>query len=67
MWPMEQLKPCMNPACERKTAGADFCCGPCSQAYRDGYEIHESGPLAHSEGCNKRHALRSASTGSNHG
>lgn len=56
----ENLQPCKNPECDRKTAGADYCCGYCSQAHWDGYEIHESGPLSHSEGCNVRHARRSA-------
>lgn len=56
----EILKQCDNPECKRRTKfGILFCCSPCSAAYYGKYEIHEAGPLAHSEGCNRRHADRS--------
>ena len=57
----EQLKPCDNPECERFTAiGIRYCCGACGQAHIDHYEIHDSGTLAHSDGCNERFAKRLA-------
>lgn len=56
----ERLVPCKNPLCERKTAGALYCCSQCASAHEGRYEIHEDGPLAHSEGCNARWSERQA-------
>ena len=56
----DELKKCDNPECSRLVRkGVEYCCAPCRQAREDGYEIHESGPLGHSEGCNRRHEERS--------
>lgn len=44
--------------CERRTT-ALYCCHACSLAHEGKYEIHESGILGHSDGCNERHAERS--------
>ncbi len=50
----QELKPCDNIECERMVRiGCVFCCLPCRLANRK-YEIHESGILAHSPGCNER-------------
>lgn len=50
--------------CDRvvRTRG-QYCCTACDMAAGNNsrnevYEIHESGPLGHSEGCNARHAER---------
>src|SRR3972149_4683302 len=54
---MSELKPCNNPLCNRRTSLSSlFCCAACGQAFEDHYEIHETGILAHSDGCNQRHA-----------
>lgn len=54
------LTKCKNPACDRKVpVGTLYCCGQCSMAHDGKYEIHEDGPLAHAEGCNRRHEERS--------
>lgn len=53
------LKTCDNPLCDRRTKqGIMYCCGSCDAAHRGQYEIHESGPLAHSPSCNDRHEQR---------
>jgi hypothetical protein len=54
-----QLKRCDNPACDRLTT-AMYCCSPCDYARQHGYEIHTEGVLAHSPGCDERHADRAA-------
>ncbi len=59
MTPNPRLHACTNPLCERQTT-ALYCCGPCDVAHAKRYEIHEDGPLGHSESCNARHAERSA-------
>lgn len=57
---MGELKPCDNNLCDRQTSsGAAFCCHPCGLAHEGSYEIHESGILGHTDGCNQRHAERS--------
>lgn len=53
-----QLSKCRNPLCDRLTTAA-YCCGPCAQAHEGKYEIHQDGPLGHSEPCNQRHKERS--------
>lgn len=58
-----QLHRCGNPLCDRLTT-ADHCCSPCASAREGHYEIHEAGPLAHSEGCNERAARRTRAVGS---
>lgn len=58
---------CRNPLCERRVTVALYCCAPCAMAHDGGYEIHETGPLAHSEGCNKRHVDDPTSRGQSDG
>lgn len=54
---MSNWKHCKNPHCDRRAAhGFLFCCPGCWQANRDGYEIHDDGPLAHTSQCNERHS-----------
>jgi hypothetical protein len=53
----QPLKKCDNPECNRRTT-AMYCCGSCNQAHQNHYEIHESGVLGHSEGCDERHRER---------
>lgn len=55
---MNNLHKCANEACDRLTT-AYYCCSACGQAAEGRYEIHESGPLGHSEQCDKRHKERS--------
>jgi hypothetical protein len=62
---MDELRMCSNPACDRAVRAnflgqrqSEYCCASCAQADRDGYEIHERGPLAHSPGCDQRHHER---------
>ena len=56
---MTDLVPCANQHCDRKVPrGTQHCCFPCRQADLDHYEIHEDGPLGHSEGCKERQAAR---------
>ena len=46
---------CRNPLCLRKLGGgAAYCCAPCTRAHEGGYEIHESGLLAHDPRCEAR-------------
>lgn len=52
-----QLKKCDNPECPRLTSAA-YCCGSCNAAHDGRYEIHESGPLAHTTTCDERHEAR---------
>lgn len=55
----DSLKPCVNPSCDHQVrVGAAYCCNACGDAHEKGYEIHEDGPLGHSEGCLERHAKR---------
>jgi hypothetical protein len=50
---------CYKPDCMRKiSTGSKYCCGPCGTAD----EIHESGPLGHTPGCNQRAAERGECT-----
>lgn len=57
--PPETLRPCQNHLCERAVGGsAPHCCGPCSSADERHYEIHEAGPLGHTEPCSERWAER---------
>jgi hypothetical protein len=55
--------PCMNPDCDRwisPSVADPYCCGACRTADQgiggDGnrFEVHEDGPLGHSEFCNQR-------------
>ena len=55
------LHDCTNPLCDRKTT-AMYCCWPCDVAHAKRYEIHESGPLGHSDSCTARHLARTATT-----
>lgn len=53
------LHKCETPDCLRLvSAGSAHCCGACALAAAGKYEIHESGPLGHSEWCNERAAER---------
>ena len=45
------LQECGNPACERCTAGAMYCCAQCGRAADMKYEIHDAGMLAHDPIC----------------
>ena len=57
-WDRENKK-CDNPGCKRQVhVGTHYCCGACAQAHDGKYEIHEDGPLGHSDSCNKRFAER---------
>lgn len=58
---LHRLYPCTNKLCDRITT-AMWCCGPCEQADSGGYEIHEDGPLGHTETCDQRHRERGPST-----
>lgn len=43
---------CANHLCDHTSSlGALYCCAPCAQADAGKYEIHESGPLGHSDRC----------------
>lgn len=53
------LKPCRNSLCSRKVKNALYCCAMCARAHDQHYEIHEDGPLSHSDTCDQRHAERS--------
>lgn len=49
------LRKCENHLCDYWLIGsALYCCGGCARAHEGRYEIHESGPLGHSENCAKR-------------
>ncbi len=50
---LHPLSPCRNKLCERTTT-ALYCCGRCVDASEGRYEIHEDGPLSHSDKCNER-------------
>lgn len=56
---MTELKKCANDLCRRavKTSVA-YCCDPCGRAAEHGYEIHETGLLGHTAGCEVRHVER---------
>lgn len=54
---MPELTKCGNRNCDRLTT-ADYCCEACRIADEGRYEIHETGPLAHSEPCDKRNEQR---------
>lgn len=50
---------CVNPLCDRWVPqGIMYCCGGCDKAHHGGYEIHETGPLGHSESCNANYNER---------
>jgi len=51
------LKKCDG--CDRLTT-ADYCCAMCGRAAAQGYEIHEDGPLGHSDTCDERNRQRQA-------
>lgn len=52
------LRRCNNPACGRQTPiYTEYCCPMYTRAHELHYEIHEDGPLAHTPGCNERHAF----------
>lgn len=56
-----KMAPCANPLCDRwvtTTVLDPYCCGGCRKAHKGKYEIHEDGPLGHSEFCNDRCAER---------
>lgn len=58
---MTELKPCDNELCDRLTSSrAAYCCGGCAAADKGRYEIHEAGPLGHTQDCHQRHAERSS-------
>jgi len=45
---------CANPACRQKVSWALYCCAGCRLAHEGGYEVHEDGPLGHSDICKGR-------------
>jgi hypothetical protein len=51
----QHMKECEG--CDRMTS-ALYCCAACEAAHLGGYEIHETGMLAHSDLCNARHLQR---------
>lgn len=53
----DDLRPCANHLC-RGLVIVGFCCPPCALAAQNGYEIHEDGPLGHSETCMARQRAR---------
>lgn len=56
---MIEFHKCRKPDCFRKVSiGSMYCCGPCDYADQKGFELDESGPLGHSDGCNHRKFLR---------
>lgn len=60
---IQKYQKCENPLCDRLVKiGIAYCCGACGDANDGHYEIHESGPLGHSEFCNQRHSERSITT-----
>lgn len=52
----EPVVKCRNPLCDRFTGQMNYCCPACANAHYGRYEIHESGPLGHSEKCNLTHS-----------
>jgi hypothetical protein len=49
-----KLDTCVNPLCDRLApVGQQYCCPPCNLAHDGRFEIHETGPLGHSVGCNQ--------------
>jgi hypothetical protein len=58
-WGEPIYKKCNNPMCQRiTTIRSAFCCAACGAANDGRYEIHEDGPLGHSNSCNERHLER---------
>lgn len=49
-----KLQPCRNPACDRSTAGALYCCFPCTVAHENGYDPDGG----HSFNCDQRTEAR---------
>lgn len=45
---------CANPLCDFGSGSALYCCNGCALAHEGHYEIHEDGPLGHSERCHRR-------------
>lgn len=60
MYYCERKNPkCTNPECDRLVDFLlQYCCAKCERAYLEGYEIHESGILGHSDACNTQHTSR---------
>ncbi len=55
----DDYKKCDKPDCGRKVkVGVLYCCAACALADERGHEVHETGPLAHSPGCEARHRDR---------
>lgn len=53
------LHKCETPDCLRLVSpGSAHCCTACTLAAAGKYEIHESGPLGHSQWCDERAAER---------
>jgi hypothetical protein len=49
---------CANPVCMHQVRnGVRYCCAACDLAHAGNYDIHDAGPLAHSQACmnNYRH------------
>jgi hypothetical protein len=53
------FKRCDGSACPRRVSiGLTYCCASCQMASQHHYEIHDDGPLGHSDLCNARHLER---------
>jgi len=59
----QRFKPCINPDCDRwvsPSVADPYCCGSCRTADQgignngQRFEIHEDGPLGHSDFCNSK-------------
>lgn len=52
---MDELTACSNTLCKRKVPEmVAYCCTGCRLADERHYEVHEDGPLGHSQYCNER-------------
>lgn len=62
LYPQDPYAPyqkCSNPECERLVGvSIQYCCGSCAFAHKQKFQIHEDGPLGHTESCNERHEER---------
>lgn len=54
----EVMTPCKAGCGRLKPAEYEFCCHGCTMAADGGYEVHESGPLGHTERCEEREKQR---------
>lgn len=53
----QPCEPCANPLCDRwvsPSVADPYCCPACRKAHDGKYEIHEDGPLGHSDFFNQK-------------